>query len=156
MIDEQTFLREVTDMERLLYRVSRNLLSSPQECEDVVQEALTKAWAKRSRAQSEWFRPWLVRIVVNECHNRWRRKKRLFLMESVEMPEQEAGVPNQELRQVLDALPEKLRLVLTLHYLEGFSVAEIAQITHAAEGTVKSRLHEARLRLKAEWEEGEQ
>ena len=119
------------------------------------QEALSKAWARRGSAQEQWFRPWLTRIVINECHNHWRRGKRLVVSEKVEPPEH-TDVPNLELRQALDALPEKWRLPLTLHYLEGFSVAEIAHMTHTAEGTVKSRLHKARAMLKAEWEADEE
>lgn len=156
MVDEQTFLREVAAMERTLYRVSIGLLHNRQDCADVVQEALSKAWARRGSAQEQWFRPWLTRIVINECHNHWRRGKRLVVSEKVEPPPEQAAVPNLELRQALDALPEKWRLPLTLHYLEGFSVAEIARITHTAEGTVKSRLHKARAMLKAEWEADEE
>ena len=57
MVDEQTFLREVSEMERMLYRVSRSMLPSQHDCSDAVQEALAKAWAKREKAQPEWFRP---------------------------------------------------------------------------------------------------
>lgn len=65
------------------------------------------------------------------------------------------SAPNDRLRQALEALPEQSRLLLTLHYLEGFSIAELASITHVAEGTVKSRLYKARAQLKAEWEADE-
>ena len=52
----------------------------------------------------------------------------------------------------LSAVPEKLKVPLLLHYLEGFSVAEVAQILRIPQGTVKSRLHHARKRLRVEWE----
>lgn len=154
MVDEQTFLREVSEMERMLYRVSRSILPSQHDCSDAVQEALAKAWAKREKAQPEWFRPWLMRILINQCHDQQRRKKRVVLLSEMDEPPREAA-PNERLRQALEALPEQSRLLLTLHYLEGFSIAELASITHAAEGTVKSRLHKARAQLKAEWEADE-
>lgn len=154
MVDEQTFLREVSEMERMLYRVSRSMLPSQHDCSDAVQEALAKAWAKREKAQPEWFRPWLMRILINQCHDQQRRKKRVVLLSEMEEPPRDAA-PNERLRQALEALPEQSRLLLTLHYLEGFSIAELASITHAAEGTVKSRLHKARAQLKAEWEADE-
>ena len=154
MVDEQTFLREVSEMERMLYRVSRSMLPSQHDCSDAVQEALAKAWAKREKAQPEWFRPWLMRILINQCHDQQRRKKRVVLLSEMEESPRDAA-PNERLRQALEALPEQSRLLLTLHYLEGFSIAELASITHAAEGTVKSRLHKARAQLKAEWEADE-
>ena len=60
-----------------------------------------------------------------------------------------------ELADALEALPEKLRLPLTLHYLEGFSVEEIARILRIPAGTVKSRLHQARSQLRVQWLETE-
>ena len=68
MIDEATFMDEVEAMERALYRVSRSLLKSPEDCADAVQEALARAWARRGRVEADYFRPWLMRIVINECH----------------------------------------------------------------------------------------
>ena len=95
-----------------------------------------------------------MRILINQCHDQQRRKKRVVLLSEMEESPRDAA-PNERLRQALEALPEKSRLLLTLHYLEGFSIAELASITHAAEGTVKSRLHKARTQLKAEWEADE-
>lgn len=60
--------------------------------------------------------------------------------------------PDERLKQALSAVPEKLKVPLLLHYLEGFSVAEVAQILRIPQGTVKSRLHHARKRLRVEWE----
>lgn len=61
------------------------------------------------------------------------------------------------LREAMDQLRPELRLAIVLHYLEGFSVEEISQITGAPSGTVKSRLKTGRDRLgallKEEWEE---
>jgi RNA polymerase sigma-70 factor (ECF subfamily) len=50
-------------------------------------------------------------------------------------------------------LPEKLRLAVTLHYIDGFSMRETAQILHCPEGTVKQRLHRARTTLRILLEE---
>ena len=153
MVDEQTFVREVEAMERMLYRLSRSLLASREECGDAVQEALAKAWAARGRAQPEWFRPWLTRIVINECHNLNRRKRRVTPMAEIERaPAPSPEVPDERLRMALSALPERLRTPLLLHYLEGFSLAEIARTCRLPVGTVKSRLHQARERLRVEWE----
>lgn len=154
MLDEQTFVREVEAIERTLYRVSRSLLDSREECGDAVQEALAKAWEKRAFVQEGYFRPWLMRIVINECHNIGRRKKRVTPVAEIRNVETPApDVPDDRLRAALNALPEKLRMPLVLHHLEGFTVAETARILHLPQGTVKSRLRTARERLRKEWEE---
>ena len=149
-MDNQLFLSEIEAMERSLYRVSRSLLPSAEECADAVQEALTKAWSKLNTVQPEHFRPWLMRIVINECHNISRRKKRVVLVAEIELPQGAEQAPNEDLREAIAALPERLRLPLLLHYLEGFSVEETAKMLRLPAGTVKSRLHHARLSLRAQ------
>ena len=57
MIDEATFMDEVEAMERTLYRVSRSLLKSPEDCADAVQEALARAWARRGRVDADYDEP---------------------------------------------------------------------------------------------------
>lgn len=77
MMEEECFVSEVLAMERTLYRVSRSYLKSPEACADAVQEALAKAWEKRATVQPAYFRAWLTRIVINECHNTLRKNKRM-------------------------------------------------------------------------------
>ena len=153
-MEEERFVSEVRAMERTLYRVARGYLRTWDECADAVQEALCKAWDKRKRVDESYFRPWLTRIVINECHNIGRRKKRLIpVAEPEREPVPEPVLP--ELADALEALPEKLRLPLTLHYLEGFSVEEVSRILRIPAGTVKSRLHQARSQFRVQWMEAE-
>ena len=124
-------------------------LSDP---ERAVQEALARAWARRGRVEADYFRPWLMRIVINECRTIGRKRRRVVLVDEVEQPAPAFEPPDDRLKQALSAVPEKLKVPLLLHYLEGFSVAEVAQILRIPQGTVKSRLHHARKRLRVEWE----
>lgn len=144
MIDEATFMDEVEAMERALYRVSRSLLKSPEDCADAVQEALARAWARRGRVEADYFRPWLMRIVINECHTIGRKRQRVVLVDEVEQPAPAFEPPDERLKQALSAVPEKLKVPLLLHYLEGFSVAEVAQILRIPQGTVRRLLAYAR------------
>lgn len=56
-----------------------------------------------------------------------------------------------ETRLMLESLPEKQRVPLILHYLEGFSLEEISQVLHVSVGIVKYRMHQARKKLRVEW-----
>lgn len=153
-MDEETFVSEITTMERTLYRVSRSMLSDWADCADAVQEALKKAWEKRSRAECSCFRAWLMRIVINECRNIQRRKRRMVPV--AEIPQTiRSEVPDTVLRDAVFALPEKLRLPLVLNCLEGFTVAEAARMLHIPVGTVKWRLFKARELLRKELDETE-
>lgn len=153
MVDEQTFVREVKAMERTLYRISRSYLPRWEDCADAVQEALGKAWARRKQVDPTYFRAWLTRIVINECHNCYRRRKRMIYIEEVQAVQNSNVDESMALRQALSSLPEKLRLPLLLHYLEGFPLVDVARILRLPVGTVKSRLHQARKALRIELEQ---
>ena len=152
-MNEQAFIERVQEMERMLYRVSRSILPNWEECADAVQEALTKAWAKKETVQPSYFSPWLTRIVINECHTIYRKGKRTVLVERIE--ERQVEAPDETLRLAIQALPEKLRLPLILYHLEGFSIDEVAKMMHIPAGTVKTRLFKARKQLRTELTEGQ-
>lgn len=145
---KEEFGQRVTDMRRRLYYVARGYLKDEQDCLDAISEAILKAWQKRDTLRDErLFDTWLIRILIRECVNIQRRHKRVVPMEN--LPEPEAAMPEDgTLRDALDALPQTLRVTVVLHYIEGYSVAEIAAILHTFKGTVSSRLHYARLRLR--------
>ena len=88
-----------------------------------------------------------MRILMRECVNIQRRQKRVVPVESVpEMPAPDGSAA--ALRDALDALPQKLRTVTVLHYMEGYDVSELSRLLHIPKGTVTSRLHMARGRLR--------
>jgi RNA polymerase sigma factor (sigma-70 family) len=103
------------------------------------------------------FGPWAYRIVSHKASD-WisRQSKESSQME----PDDPGEVPAQpdrhemvdDVHSVIRRLPALWRVVLSLRYLEGFGVAEIAQVLEAPEGTVKSRLHAARAEFRRLWE----
>ena len=142
------FILRVRECERRLYRVARTMLHSDADCEDAVQEALLRAWAKRSSLREErFFETWLIRILINECKNIYRRKPRT----QTEVPETLAAPPaDGELMDALMNLPEKYRIPMELHYIEGYGVSEIARMLRIPDGTVKWRLSRGRALLRTE------
>ncbi len=147
---EDFFVLEVQKWERLLYRISWSMLGSEADCCDAVQEALLKAWQCRSRIQEERFRAYLTRILINECHNIGRRKKKITPFNH--LPDR--PVPPDESLDIRDALmhlTEKERLMLVMYHMEGFSLQEIAKAMQMPLGTVKWRITKARKAFQAEW-----
>ncbi len=148
MIDETTFVDQVKAYERMLYRVAYGILRDDQDCLDAVQNALTKAWAARSRTREETFKTWLTRIVINECYDTKRRQRREIVMPEISEDGSHQQVPDLHLHEMISGLNEKLRITLLLHYLEGYRVHEIASMLRIPSGTVKWRLSRARRELK--------
>ena len=140
-------------MEKTLYHVACGILRSEADREDAVQECICKAWEKNGSLKDEGaFRAWVTRILINECYNICRRNSRLVLPE--ELPEEIAPPPGDlSLREAVLALDGIYRIPVILFYIEGFSIREIAGIMRVPEGTVKSRLHTGRARLRSALEE---
>ena len=149
---EFEFEQQVTALTQQMYRVSASLLRSPQDRQDAVQECVWKAWRKLPQLRDEsLFKAWIMRIIVNECKRMHRAHWREVAVEEIEI-EQPDGVDNRLRDEVLHSavmqLPEKLRLAVTLFYIDGFSMRETAQILRCPEGTIKQRLHRARTALR--------
>ena len=151
MMDELQFTRKLLDSEQMLYRIACALLRSEADRQDAMQETALKAWKNRASLREEqYFRTWISRIMVNECHNLHRKNSRYVPVEELpDRPAPDSG--EQETRLMLESLPEKQRIPLVLHYLEGFSLEEIARVQHISLALVKYRMHQARKALRVEW-----
>ena len=153
-MDKDTFARRVTDMQESLYRVAASYLRCEHDRLDAVSEAVLKAWEKRDTLREErYFSTWLTRILIRECVNIQRRQKRMMPVEH--MPE-EADEPNEAvsaLREALERLPQRLRTMAVLHYMEGYDAREVARIMGTTKSAVCAGLFRARGKLRAFIEE---
>lgn len=140
----EAFTEAVTAMEPTLYRVACTILVQMSDREDAVQSAIELAWRKRHTLRDEGcFRAWLTRILIHECYGVLRKSRRALPVEHV--PESPAPPDsNPDLYRFFTSLPDKLRVTMVLHYVEGYEVSEIAGMLHIPPGTVKSRLHRGR------------
>lgn len=152
------YMARVQAMERKLYRVAHALLWNDADCADAIQEAVVKGWLKRDSLRNpEWLETWLTRILINECRNiqRKSRIKLLPLDEQIGLTDSSDFVEDVQLRDALRRLPEKYRLVLILHHLEGFSLDEMSNMLDVPVTRLKSRLHQARSRLRVQLTTGD-
>lgn len=147
-----------------LYTVVLRLVGDRAEAEDVVQEALLRAWRGIGRFQGRsLFFTWLYRIAVNEANRALEKRSRRGRSvdvddDSVVLPAPAAQEPahqadRHELRNALDQAIGELdvpyRTALVLRDIEGLSTREAAEIVGVGEAAFKSRLHQARLRVRA-------
>ena len=135
----------VTQQENRLYRAALAILGDPHEAEDAVQDAFLR-FLERAPDDLENPGAWLTRVLVNGCKSRlrlaWRRVGPL--PETLPAPGPEE---REELEELFSLSPED-RAVIHLHYYEGYSTDEIAQMLGQRPGTVRSRLSRAREKLR--------
>jgi RNA polymerase sigma-70 factor, ECF subfamily len=149
-----------------LYRFARRLVDRADVAGDVMQEAWLAIVRSLERLDDPArFGPWAYRIVTNKCRDRVRERVRQrdrsekgdVAVEDISAPEcadaaHHSAGRNESLhalRLALRELSPAHRAVLALHYLDGMGISEIAFAMGTPEGTVKSRLHHARERLRA-------
>jgi RNA polymerase sigma-70 factor (ECF subfamily) len=162
--DERAFEELVRLYQGLAFRTAYLLTGSAADAEEAAQAGLVKAWSAlpRFRAGAE-FRPWLLRIVANEAHNRRRSSTRREALARRALAEDASGgaVPSPEAaalagedrRSLLDAvnrLDDGQRDVIACRYFLELSEQETAEVLGIRRGTVKSRTARALERLRAE------
>jgi RNA polymerase sigma-70 factor, ECF subfamily len=148
--NEESFVRLIESCELSLYRVARGLLSNDSDCADAIQETILKSFRSiRKLKQPKYFKTWITRILINECHNILRKKQTVVPVEDIEyyLSDRFLGDPAQSISEAIGELDEKHRAPVILYYYEDFSVKEIAELLEISTGTVKSRLNRARAKL---------
>ena len=146
----ETFASSVTDMTQTLYRVACSQLSIEADREDAIQETLRRAWEKRASLKNDsYLRTWVIRILLNVCHDIQREKKRMIPTADIPELPVSPGTEPIDLKGCLLQLEERERIPVLLHYIEGYDVKQIASILRIPQGTVKSRLQRVRSLLKA-------
>ena len=139
----------IISSEDTMYHVAKTLLYNDADCEDAIQETIVKAFSKlHTLRKDNYAKTWLIRILINECYAIMRSEKKLVSLEKVQIE----GSTNDysELYEAVRQLPDKMKLAVTLYYIEGYSVKEIANIQQTTESAIKNRLLRARKSLKEE------
>lgn len=168
--DSDAFGQLVVRYQNRLYNTLVGVLGSAEDARDVAQDAFVHAFQKLGtfRGQSAFY-SWLFRIAVNAAVSQKRKKRRTVT--SIESAREAAGIepvdsrpdtrPSHSLelteqqalvRQGLAQLSEEFRTVLVLKEIEGLKYEEIAEMVNCPIGTVRSRIHRARIELRQKLE----
>jgi RNA polymerase sigma-70 factor, ECF subfamily len=168
--DKQRFQEEALPMLDSLYRGAQRMTRNPSDAEDLVQEAMLRAYRAFDRFEPGTnLKAWLFRIMTNAYINTYRKRKR----EPVKLSQDEVedfdlyqalknrspkfsatpesivldSLVDSDITDAIDGLREQFRLAVVLSDIEGFTYAEMAEIMDVPKGTVMSRLHRGRKAL---------
>jgi len=139
---------------RVCLRLAYRYASNPSEAEDIAQDALLRAWRRRSTLrEADRRNQWLATIVRNEAFRQHARVRpdptsAIETYEAVEDPQVVATVERADLHAALKRLSDKDRQLLELRYNQDLTQRAIARRLGIPEGTVKVRLHRARDKLR--------
>ena len=148
-MEQETVLELFDRYGDTVYRVALSYLRSPQEAEDTVQTIFLKLLERDIQVYPGKERAFLTKMAINHCKNLLstsRKRDTVPLDEAVLLTQPE----DRELFHAVMELPEKYRAVVCLHYFEGYSFQEIAQLLHIGTSAVSMRLHRARNMLKTQ------
>lgn len=143
---KEHFTKSVLNAELSLYRVAKSILLNDEDCADAIQNAILKAFENLDTLKNErYFKTWLTRILINECYQMLKNMKKenhisLEECETVNHDEKD----QTEVMSFVYELENKYRVPFILHYIEGYSIKEIAKLLEISAGNVKIRLYRAR------------
>src|SRR5262245_5971861 len=165
--DQDAFRVLVERYQGRAYRLAARLLGDPDQARDAVQEGFLKAYGSLGRFEGRsGFYTWLYRLVFNLCidmkrrdrssrHVEWNDETAARLAPTDDTPpdsgpavEFDRGELRVALASAVEQLPEEARRTLLLREVDGLSYAEIAEALGIPKGTVMSRLHHARRRVR--------
>lgn len=155
----------ITDYGKDVYSFCLYVTRNKESAEDLYQQTFLVAWEKGELDENRNPKSYLISIAVNLWNNQkrkylWRKKKAniiyfqdedlaQFISDTETVEDTVVKQDEMELvRSLVNQLPDKMRIVILMYYMEEMSVDEIAKALHIPTGTVKSRMHQAKSRLK--------
>ena len=135
--DAEAFIELIEQNRMTLQRVAYGYFRGEEDVADVIQDTILDAFEHiRKLKKPEYFRTWLVRILMNNCNRLYNQNRKSCGLEEV-LP-------------LLRSLPEDSRVIFLLYYGERFTTREIGQMLNMKESTVKSRLLRGKQKLRLE------
>ena len=132
-----------------MYRTAIAILMNEEDAADALQDTILTCWEKLyTLKKPEFFKTWLIRILINQCKAVLQKQKRYVLTEEMDERElEENSFSDVYFRDILSELSQKDQWIFTLYYEEGYTTKQIAKIIDMKENTIISRLNRGRKKL---------
>lgn len=154
--NKEAFTQIIIEMENELYKIARLRLKNEDDIDDAIQETMLKAFKSIKKLKNEeYFKTWIIKILINNCNNIYRKKKKKeILIEdySKELKSETNKLEHVEKKldfySIIKILDYEEKIILVLYYMENFTTKEISKIIKLNSNTVKSKLLRAKNKLK--------
>ena len=154
-METSQFKAEVFCWKDLLYRLALRMLNNTSEAEDAVQHTMMNMWQKKDELNRiENVRAFVIKALKNDCLNRLKKEKTIERhhgqfgkMQSLSTETSNGNIV-EIIKDEINKLPQKQRLIIQLYDVEGFDTKEIAGIVDSDEGAVRTNLSRARQKVK--------
>ena len=148
--DKEVFENIMNSLKDQLFHIALAILKNRQDAEDALQETYLKAYMNLHKVkQNQFFQTWVTRILINNAKTISKKNTPYFLQEKIEtIYNKQLNDEELFVRDLLDHLQEKERIVIYLRFYGGFEIGSIARILRCPESTIKSRLYRGLNRLR--------
>lgn len=152
--DKEAFTTLIVQQQAKLYRIARTRIQDENDIDDAIQETMIIMYQKLDKLkENHKFYLWVIRILINECNQIYRRKKKKIIsFEEAEESLQEKNMPdiNDKItcEEVLKILPKEDKTIMLLYYMNGYTTKEIGEILQIKENTIKSKLKRSREKIR--------
>ena len=150
--DKLAFTELMLQMQDELYKIAKIRLKNDDDVFDVIQDTMLSAYKSLKKLKhNEYFKTWIIKILINECNKIHRQNKKIIYLENYNQTDLVYNDKYDDfgVRQAIKKLDEDLKTMVILYYFEDFNIKEISEIQKLPEGTVKSRLSRARKKLES-------
>ena len=128
-----------------MFLLAVSIVKNYHDAEDAVAETMLRAYEKiHTLDDKEYFKFWIMQILVNNARMILRKNKRVVCTEEMDRYMLGNSECISDVWETVLALEDELRTIVVLYYYQGFKISEIANVLDLPEGTIKSRLSRAR------------
>lgn len=154
-LSKDSFAELILENKISLYRLSKSILKTEADVQDAISETIIKAYTNIHKLKAmNSFKPWIMKILVNECYSIIKKHKKIELTDDFTAYEGSyEDKTDDNLMFYVNQLKEEFKSVIILFYYDDISIKNISKILNLSEGTVKSRLSRAKVKLKVMMEE---
>lgn len=164
--DEDAYVQAILLVQKELYNIALIKLGNIDDANDVIQETMLKSYTNiRKLKNAEYFKVWIIKILINECNKFYRKKyTRAKLVSKVSEHISDKTIHNDEFFEVegkidfslaIKGLNQKDQIIMALYFSDNYSPKEISKILNININTVKSKLRRAELKIEENMRKGD-
>lgn len=152
--DKEAFTKLILDIQKDLYYIARIKLQNEEDICDAMQETMLAAFEEINKLkENKYFKTWIIKILINQCNKTYRRQKWISLEENdcYNYIAKEEKNDKIDFDILIKNLNNQEKTIMTLYYYLGYTTKEISKILNIREGTIRSKISRAKIKIKNQY-----